>query len=171
MTMYTEAFEDSGTEASQASFHLDFTRSNSAENENMKQRSDHNDSSASAHSQRSSVSSGMPVKSSRSPVKTKSRRMKTKIEVSERVERKITISEEQDFNISVDQAHQKERSSSGASKDHGEESDGNYSDDFHSVGSEPENSASDAASVDSIDADQHGMLDLPPPANYLGYTY
>ena len=51
-----------------------------------------------------------------------------------------------------------------------EESEGSYTDDFHSAGSELENSASDAASINSIDAGQHGMLDLPPAANNLGYT-
>ena len=90
MTMYTEDFEDSEKEGSQTSFRFSFTRSNSAENENMKQESN-DESSVSAHSQGSSVSTERPVISSRSPVKTKSRRLKTKIEVTENVERKITI--------------------------------------------------------------------------------
>jgi len=169
MTMYTEDFEDSETGGSQTSFHLSFTRSNSVENENIKQNAN-DESSVSTHSQRSSVSTERPVKSSRCPVKTKSRRMKTKIEVTENVERKIIISQE-DYNISADQVPRFERSSSVASKELKEESEGSYTDDFHSAGSELENSASDAASVDSIDAGQHEMLDLPPAANNLSYTY
>ena len=85
MTMYTEDFEDSETEGSQTSFHLSFTRSNSAENENMKQNTN-NESSVSSNSQSSSVSTERPVRSSRYPVKTKSRRLKTKIEVNERLQ-------------------------------------------------------------------------------------
>ena len=103
-------------------------------------------------------------------MKTKSRRLKTKIEVTENVERKMTISQE-DFNISANQAPRLERSSSVASKELKEESEGSYTNDFRSAGSELENSASDAASVDSISAGQHGMLNLPPAANNLGYTY
>ena len=171
MTMYTEDFEDSETEGSQTSFHLSFTRSNSAENEKIKQNAN-DESSVSSYSQSSSVSTERPVKSSHSPVKTKSRRLKTKIEVTENVERKITISQE-DYNISVDQAPHLERSSSVASKPEElkEESEGSYTDDFHSAGSELENSASDAASIDSVNAGQHEILDLPPAANNLGYTY
>lgn len=179
MTMYTEDFEDSGTENdSQASFHLAFTRSNSVDNENRKQKSNPDDSSASAHSQGSSkasvshsqgssIASARPVRSSRSPVKAKSRRLKAKIDGATSVEQKITTSE-QDFKTSVDQA----KSSSGSSKDQKEGSEGSYSDDFHSVGSEPQNRNTDATSDDSIDDnDQRAVLDLPPPAINLGYTY
>jgi len=170
MTMYTEDFEDSEKEGSQTSFHLPFTKSNSAESENMKQNTN-DESSVSTHSQGtcSSVSTERPVRSSRSPVKTKSRRLKTKIEVTESVERKITVSQE-DYNNSADQTPCLKRSPI-ASKELKEESDRSYTDDFHSAGSELENSASDAASINSITAGQHGMLDLPPAANNLGYTY
>ena len=167
MTMYTEDFEDSGSEGSQTSYHLAFTRSNSAENENMKQRSDHDDS-LSAHSQASSVSSGRPIRSSRSPEKTKSRRLRNKFKVTETEEQKIT---EQGFDISADQVPPLEKSSPVVSKGHEEESEGSYTDDFHSAGSELENIPSDDPSVDSIDVDQRGMLDLPPAASNLGYTY
>ena len=107
VTTYTEDFEVSETEGSQTSFHLSFTRSNRAENEKMKQNAN-NESSVSTHSQGSSVSTEKPVRSSRSPVKTKSRRLKTNIEVTESVERKFTISQE-DYNISADQAPRLER--------------------------------------------------------------
>lgn len=174
MTMYTEDFEDSGKEGSQASYHLAFTRSNSVDNENLKQRSNPNDSSASTPSQGSSTVSGRPARSSRSPVKAKSRKSKAKIEVTAGVERKITTSE-QDFEMSADQASRLAGSSSGASNDQKEASEGSYSEDFHSAGSEPEVRHSDATSDDSVDEsddiDQHGMLDLPPPASNLGYTY
>ena len=176
MTMYTEDFEESDQEpGSQRSLHLDFTRSSSADHENLKRSSDHHDSSGSVHSQSSSFSSEKPVKSSKSPVKTKSRRRKTRIEVSERLERKITIQSEEELDIAVDQARPLERrSSSGESKDQREDSNGNYTDDFHSAGSELENSQASgaSASVDSdIDAEQFpGVLGLPPPANNLGYT-
>ena len=103
-------------------------------------------------------------------MKTKSTRTKTKIEVTESVEQKITITQE-GYNISADQMPRLERSSSPASKELKEESEGSYTDDFHSAGSELENSASHAASIDSINAGQHGMLDLPPAVGYLGYTY
>jgi len=169
LTTYTEDFEVSETEGSQTSFHLSFTRSNRAENEKVKQNAN-NESSVSAHSQGSSVSTEKPVRSSRSPVKTKSRRLKTNIEVTESVERKIIISQE-DYNISADQVPRLERSSSVASKELKEESEGRYTDGFRSAGPELENSASDAASVGSINAGQHGMLDLPPAANNLGYTF
>ena len=174
MTMYTEDFEESDQEpGSQRSLRLDFTRSSSADHENAKQS--HHDSPGSVHSQSSSFSSEKPVKSSKSPVKTKSRRRKTRIEVSERLERKITIQSEEELDIAVDQARPLERrSSSGESKDQREDSNGNYTDDFHSTGSELENSQASgaSASVDSdIDAEQFaGVLDLPPPANNLGYT-
>jgi len=115
MTMYTEDFEDSETKGSQTSFHLSFTRSNSAEDEKIKQNAN-DESSVSAHSQGSSVSTERPVKSSRSPVKTRSRRLKTKIEVTENVGRKIAISQE-DYSISADQAPRLERSSSVVSKE------------------------------------------------------
>lgn len=165
MTMYTEDFEDSGTEGSQASYHLAFTRSNSVDTENLKQRSNPSDSSASAQSQGSSKASGRPVRSSHSPVKVKSR--KAKIEGDASVERKITTSE-QDSETSASQV----RSSSGSSKDLKAGSHGSYSEDFHSVGSEPQQSNSDATSDDGIDDnDQRTMLDLPPPASNLGYTY
>ena len=177
MTMYTEDFEESDEEPrSQRSLHFDFTRSSSADHENLKQSSDHHDSSGSVHSQSSSsFSSEKPVKSLKSPVKTKSRRRKTKIEVSEKLERKITIQSEEELDIAVDKVRPLERRhSTGESTDQREDSDGNYTDDFHSAGSELEKSqASDvAASVDSeIDAEQFaGVLDLPPPAYNLGYT-
>ena len=176
MTMYTEDFEESDqVPGSQRSLHLDFTRSNSVDRENLKQSPDHHDSSGSVHSQSSSFSSEKPVKSSKSPVKTKSRRRKTRIEVSERLERKITIQSEEELNIAVDKARPLERpSSSGESRNQREDSDGNYTDDFHSAGSELENSQTSdvAASVDvETDAEQFaGVLDLPPPANNLGYT-
>ncbi|KAJ7365306.1 hypothetical protein OS493_005410 [Desmophyllum pertusum] len=151
MTMYTEDFENSGTEGSQASYHLAFTRSNSVDNENLKQRSNPDDSSA-----------------------TKSRKSKAKIEVTAGVERKITTSE-RDFEMSADQASRLAGSSSGASNDQKEASEGSYSEDFQSVGSEPEVRHSDATSDDSVDEsddiDHHGKLDLPPPASNLGYTY
>ena len=168
MTMYTEDFEDSGPEDSQASFHLAFTRSKSAENGNIKQRSDQDDSSTSTHSKGSSVSSTRPVRSSSSPEKAKSRRMKAKTEVNG--ERKITVSQE-DREVAVSEAFSLRRSSSEESNKHAEESEGNYTDDFHSAASELANISSDAASVDSVDASQHGMLDFPPAANNLGYTY
>ena len=170
MTMYTQDFEDSGTENSRASFHLAFTRSKSAESGSIKQRSNHDGSSASSHSQGSSVSSTRPVKSLRSPEKVKPRRMKAKTEVDVNGERKITVSDE-DHKVSANEAPSIRRSSSEASNKHAEESEGSYTDDFHSVGSELENVSSNAASVDSSDADQHGMLDLPPAAINLGYTY
>ena len=170
MTMYTEEFEDSGAEGSQASFHLAFTRSKSAESGSIKQRSNHDGSSTSTHSQGSSASSTRPVKSSRSPEKVKSRRMKAKTEVDANGERKITVSQE-DYKVSANEAPSIKRSSSEASSKHAEESEGSYSDDFHSAGSELENVSSNAASFDSTDADQHGMLDLPPAAINLGYTY
>ena len=167
MTMYTEDFEDSGTDASQASYHLAFTRSNSADNENLNQRSNPDDSSASTHSQGSSKASGRPVKSSHSPVKAKSRRSKQKIQETAKVEQKIRTSDE-DFEPSADLA----KSFSGSSKDQKEGSEGSYSEDFHSVGSELQNRNSDGTSDDSIDDnDQHDVLDLPPPASNLGYTY
>ena len=167
MTMYTEDFEDSGTEDSQASYHLAFTRSNSADNENLKQKSNPDDSSASAHSQGSSKASGKPARSSRSPMKAKSRRSKAMIQGAVTVEQKIAKSEE-DFETSAYQA----KSSSGSSKDQKEESEESYSDDFQSVGSELQNRNSDATSHDSTDDnDQHAVLDLPPPAINLGYTY
>ena len=170
MTMYTEEFEDSEAEDSQASFHVAFTRSKSAESGSIKQRSNHDGSSTSTHSQGSSASSTRPVKSSRSPEKAKSRRMKAKTEVDVNGERKITVSQE-DYEVSANEAPSIKRSSSEASSKHAEESEGSYSDDFHSAGSELENVSSNAASVDSTDADQHKMLDLPPAANNLGYTY
>ena len=169
MTMYTEDFENSGTEDSQASFHLAFTRSKSADSGSIKQRSNHDGSSTSTHSQDSSVSSTRPVKSSRSPEKAKSRRMKAKTEVNGK--RKITVSDE-DHKVSANEAPGIRGSSSEVSNKHADqETEGSYSDDFHSAGSELENVSSDAASVDSTDAVQHGMLDLPPAAINLGYTY
>lgn len=166
MTMYTEDFEDSGTDASQASYHLAFTRSNSADNENLKERSNPDVSSASTHSQGSSKASGRPVKSSHSLVKAKSRRSKAKIDEKARVQQKIATSDE-DVEPSADQA----MSLSGSSKDQKEGSDGSYSEDFHSVGSEPQSRNSAVTSDDSIDgSDQHDVLDLPPPASNLGYT-
>ena len=167
MTMYTEDFEDSGTEGSQASHHLALTRSNSVDTENLKQRSTPSDSSVSAQSQGSSKASQRPVKSSNSPVKAKTRRFKAKIQEAVSVEQEITTSE-QDLEKSVDQV----RSSSSSSKGLKAGSQGSYSEDFHSVGSELQNSNSDATSDDSVDqVDQHAMLALPPPASNLGYTY
>ena len=167
MTMYTEDFEDSGTEGSQASYHLAFTRSNSVDTENVKQRSNPSDSSESAQSQSSSKASQRPVRSSNSPVKAKARRLKAKIQGVASVEQKITTSE-QDLQTSSARV----RSSSGSSEDLKAGSQGSYSEDFHSVGSELQNSNSDATSDDSVDdVDQHAMLDLPPPASNLGYTY
>ena len=167
MTMYTEDFEDSGTEGSQASYHLAFTRSNSVDTENVKQRSNPSDSSESAQSQSSSEASQRPVRSSNSPVKAKARRLKAKIQGVASVEQKITTSE-QDLQTSAARV----RSSSGSSEDLKAGSQGSYSEDFHSVGSELQNSSSDATSDDSVDdVDQHAMLDLPPPASNLGYTY
>ena len=165
MTMYTEDFEDSGTEGSQASYHLAFTRSNSVDTENLKQRSTSSDSSV--QSQGGSNASQRPVKSSNSPVKAKARKLKAKIQGAASVDEKITTSE-QDLQTSADQV----RSSSGSSKDVKAGSQGSYSEDFHSVGSELQNSNSDATSDDSVDnKNQHAMLDLPPPASNLGYTY
>ena len=167
MTMYTEDFEDSGTEGSHASYHLAFTRSNSLDTENLKQRSTPSDSSLSAQSQGSSKASQRPVRSSNSPVKAKSRRLKAKIQEAVSVEQKITTSE-QDLEKSADHV----RSSSGSSKGQKSGSQGSYSEDFHSVGSALQNSNSDATSDDSVDeVDQHTMLGLPPPASNLGYTY
>lgn len=168
MTMYTEDFENSGREDSQASFHLAFTRSKSADSGSIKQRSNHDGSSTSTHSQGSSVSSTRPVKSSCSPEKAKSRKMKPKTVVNGK--RKITVSDE-DHKVSANEAPGIRGSSSEASNKHAEESEGSYSDDFHSADSELENVSSNAASVDSTDARQHGMLDLPPAAINLGYTY
>ena len=165
MTMYTEDFEDSGTEGSQASYHLAFTRSNSVDTENLKQRSTPSDSSV--QSQGGSKASQRPVGSSNSPVKAKARRLKAKIQGAASVDEKITTSE-QDLETSADRV----RSSSGSSKDVKAGSQGSYSEDFHSVGSELQNSNSDATSDDSVDnINQHAMLDLPPPASNLGYTY
>ena len=158
MTMYTEDFEDSGTEGSQASYHLA---------ENVKQRSTPSDSSVSAQSHGSSKASQRPVRSSNSPVKAKSRRLKANIQEAVSVEQKITTSE-QDFEKSDDHV----RSSSGSSKGLKAGSQGSYSEDFHSVGSELQISNSDATSDDSVDeVDQPAMLDLPPPASNLGYNY
>ena len=166
MTMYTEDFEDSGTEGSQASYHLAFTRSNSVDTENLKPRSTPSDSSSSAQSQISSKALGRPVKSSNSPAKAKSRRLKAKIQGAVSVEQKITTSE-QDLETSADRDR-----SSGSSKDLKAGSQGSYSEDFHSVGSEPQSSNSDVTSGDSVDdVDQHAMLDLPPPASNFGYTH
>ena len=168
MTMYTEDFEDSGTEGSQASYHLAFTRSNSVDTENLKQRSTPSDSSVSAQSQGSSKASGRPIRSSNSPVKAKSRRLKAKIQGAVSVEQKITSEKDLKFEMSVDRV----RSSSGSSKDLKERSQGSYSEDFHSVGSESPKSNSDATSGDSVDdVDPRAMLALPPPASNLGYTY
>ena len=82
------------------------------------------------------------------------------------MEQEITTSE-QDLETSADRDR-----SSGSSKDLKAGSQGSYSEDFHSVGSEPQNSNSDVTSDDSVDdVDQHSMLDLPPPASNFGYTY
>ena len=64
------------------------------------------------------------------------------------MEQKITITQG-GYNISADQVPRLERSSSAASKELKEESEGSYTDDFHSAGSELENNSSHAASVDS----------------------
>ena len=168
MTMYTEDFEDSETEGSQASYHLAFTKSNSVDSENLKKRSNSTNSSASQHSQGSSVASGKPARSSRSPVKAKSRRMQARSEGAVNVGQKVTTSEQD----SAGRPSHLTKSSSGASKDSNEGREASYSDDFHSVGSEPENRHYDSISDDSVDDNyQHTKLDLPPPASNLGYTY
>lgn len=165
MTMYTEDFQDSGTEGSHASFHLAFTKSSSVEGENLRQRSNSDISSASQQ-----AASGKPVLSSHSPVKAKSKRIqgRRKGEAAVDVKQKVTTSEQD----SVAQISNLTKSSSSSSKNSDERSEASYSDDFHSVGSEPEKQNSQSLSDDSIDDNsQHTKLNLPPPASNLGYTY
>ncbi|PFX32715.1 microtubule-associated protein 10-like [Stylophora pistillata] len=170
MSMYTEDFEDSGTEGSHASHHLAVTKSSSVDNENLKQRSNSDVSSASQISQGISAASGKPVLSSHSPVKAKSKRIqgRREREAGMNMKQKVTTSEQD----SANQTSNLTKSSSSSSKHSAERSEASYSDDFHSVGSEPEIKHSQSLSDDSIDDNsQQTKLNLPPPASNLGYTY
>ena len=170
MTMYTEDFEDSEADDTQTSLHLASARTKSSEIDGLRQRSFH-DTSSSAHSENGSVSSTRPVKSSHSPVKSKSGRLKTKIQESESVERKVDVSQDE----GVDPRNVDPYEKIGlpiASNENGDENDGSYTDDFHSVGSEFENVSLDPTSpADSLDTSDRGVLDLPPAPTNLGYTY
>ena len=170
ISMYTEDFEDSGTEGSHASHHLAVTKSSTVDNENLKQRSNSDVSSASQISQGISAASGKPVLSSHSPVKAKSKRIqgRREREAGMNMKQKVTTSEQD----SANQTSNLTKSSSSSSKHSTERSEASYSDDFHSVGSEPEIKHSQSLSDDSIDDNSlQTKLNLPPPASNLGYTY
>ena len=160
LTNYTEDFEDSKAQDVSASPHL--VSENTAESEGLRQRS--NLDRSSTHSESSSVSSTQPVKSSHSPVKSKSVRSKTGIEETERADPKVIV-------IPVSQQEDSEPLKETAFHSSSDEHAGSYTDDFLSVGSELENVSSDTEYVDSIDTNQQAALDLPPAANNLGYTY
>lgn len=166
LTNYTEDFEDSKARDMSTSPHL--ASENTAEGEGLRQRS--NLDRSSTHSESSSVSSTQPVKSSHSPVKSKSVRSKTGIEETETADPKvidIPVSQQED-SVSENREPLKETAFHSSSD---EQYAGSYTDDFLSVGSELENVSSDTEYVDSIDTNQQAALDLPPAANNLGYTY
>ena len=165
LTNYTEDFEDSKAQDMSTSPHL--ASENTAEGEGLRQRS--NLDISSTHSESSSVSSTQPVKSSHSPVKSKSVRSKAGIDENGRANPKvidIPVSQQED-SVSENREPLKETAFHSSSDEHA----GSYTDDFLSVGSELENVSSDTEYVDSIDTNQQAALDLPPAANNLGYTY
>ena len=163
LTNYTEDFEDSKAQDMSASPHL--ASKTTVEIDGWRQRS--NLDRLSAHSENSSVSSTQPVKSSHSPVKSKSVRSKAEIEETERADPKMIPVSHQVDSVSENHEPLKETGSHSTSDEHA----GSYTDDFHSVGSELENVSSDTEYVDSIDTNQQAVLDLPPAVNNLGYTY
>ena len=160
---YTGDVEDSKAQDMSASPHL--VSESTAEGEGLRQRS--NLDRSSTHSESSSVSSMQPVKSSHSPVKSKSVRSKAEIEETERDNPKVIPASQQEDSVSENHEPLKETAFHSSPDEHA----GSYTDDFLSVGSELENVSSDTEYVDSTDTNQQAALDLPPAANNLGYTY